>query len=105
LTVFGELGHKRGIESALEGFARLAFDQSLPARALTLAAAATALRRTTGAVVRWGQERTLERIRDLASGQCDPAFANERWTAGSRMSLDEATAYALTTADQATLPP
>jgi predicted ATPase len=95
-NVFAELGHKRGIASALDGFARLALDQVRPERALTLAGAATALRRLTGAVARSEQDRKLERTIDLASATCDPAVAEELWAAGSRMTADEAIRYALT---------
>ena len=96
LLEFGEVGHKRGTASALEGFARLAADQGCPERALTLAGAAAAIRRATGAVARWEDDRKLERTRDLAAGQCDPALAQRMWAAGSQMPIDEVIRYALT---------
>ena len=95
LTVFRELEHKRGMASALEGLARLAHQEAESARALTLAGAAAALRRATGAVVRSEQDRKLERTLDRASAQCDPAFSKQAWTKGWHMPTDEAIRYAL----------
>ena len=90
LTVFRELEHKRGLALALEGLARLAHEEAEPARALTLAGAAAALRRATGAVVRSEDDRKLERTRDRAFAQCDPAFSKQAWTKGWHMPTDEA---------------
>lgn len=95
LTIFDGLGHRRGIASALDGCARVAADRGDRRRALRLAGAAAALRRTTGAAPRPDDDRKLERVRDLA-----PASAAERksWTAGTRMTDREAIDYALTPA-------
>ena len=97
IAIFGELGHKRGVTAALEGVARLALDSGQPGRALTLAAAAAALRRTTGGAGRWEHEQRLERIRELAAGRCDTGSADAHRRIGSSMTIDDAVAYALTT--------
>jgi predicted ATPase len=100
LLAFGELGHKRGTASALEGLARLAADRSKPARALALAGAAAALRRATGSVARWEEDRKMERTRDLASEQCPPELASRMWAAGSQMPIDEVIRYALANGEE-----
>jgi tetratricopeptide (TPR) repeat protein len=96
LTVFGELAHKRGIALALEGFARLALEQGQASRALTLAGAASALRRVAGAVARPQDDRKREGILDLAATHADAAFSTETWRIGCRMPLEKAIDYALT---------
>ena len=95
LIVFRELEHKRGLALAFEGLARLAREEAEPARALTLAGAAAALRRASGAVVRSEDDRKLERTRDRAFAQGDPAFSKQAWTKGWHMPTDEALQYAL----------
>ena len=95
LTMFRELEHKRGLALALEGLARLAHEEADSARALTLAGAAAALRRATGTVVRSEDDRKLERRRDQAFAQCDPALSKPAWTKGWHMPTDEALRYAL----------
>jgi hypothetical protein len=83
----------------LEGFARIALDRGQPGRALTLAGAAASLRRTTGGVGRWEQERQLEGIRAVASGCCGAGVADAHWQFGAKLPFDQAVAYALTTAE------
>jgi len=96
LIAFRGLEHKRGMALALEGLARLAHHEAESARALTIAGAAAALRRATGAVLRFReQDRKLERTLDRAFAQCDPAFSNEAWTKGLQMPTDELIRYAL----------
>jgi predicted ATPase len=95
LTSFCELDHKRGIATALEALARLAVGEADPARALTIAGAAAALRHGTGAVARGEQDRKLESTLDRAVAECDPALARLAWTRGWRMPLDEAIRFAL----------
>ena len=95
LTVFRELEHKRGLALAFEGLARLAREEAEPARALTLAGAAAALRRASGAVVRSEDDRKLERTRDRAFAQGDPARSKQAWTKGWHMPTDEALQHAL----------
>jgi hypothetical protein len=60
------VNHKRGIASALEGFARLALQLGEPCRAITLAAAATGLYQATGARARERDVRTLGKTRNIA---------------------------------------
>jgi len=105
LLVFAKGGHKRGTASALEGLARLAVNQARPARALTLAGAAAALRHATGVVATSEQDRKLERTSHLASGQCAPEVAKQAWTTGSHMPIDQVIRYALTGQDAETAPP
>ncbi|HEX7283565.1 MAG TPA: hypothetical protein VF239_16020, partial [Vicinamibacterales bacterium] len=93
---FRDLHHKRGMASALAGFARLALQLGAPARAITLAAAATVLYQATGARARERDVRTLEQTRDIAFQAIDAEQSQSQWTAGLRMTADEAVRYALT---------
>jgi tetratricopeptide (TPR) repeat protein len=96
LIAFRDLEHKRGMASALEGLARLAHHETESARAVTLGAAAAALRRTTGMVLRFReQDLKLERRLHRAFAQTDPGVSKEAWTKGWHMSIDEALRYAL----------
>ncbi len=100
LIAFRDLEHKRGMASALEGLARLAHQEAESARALTLAGAAAALRRATGAVVRPRKDWRLERTLDGVFAECDPAFSKEAWVTGWHMPADEAIQYALMSSQQ-----
>jgi hypothetical protein len=95
LNGFRQVDHKRGIASALEGFARLALQLGEPERAITLAAAATSLHQATGARARERDDRRLGRIRDLAFRAVDLEQSRAQWGAGLLMTLDEAVRYAL----------
>ena len=90
LTAFVTLGHKRGIASVLEGFAYLAQCEQQYERALTLAGGAAAVRRASGAAPRPDEQAMFERTLEPAWRSLDPATAQATWTAGQRLSLDDA---------------
>ena len=90
LTAFVTLGHKRGIASVLEGFAYLAQCEQQYERALTLAGGAAAVRRASGAAPRPDEQAMFERSLEPAWQSLDPATAQATWTAGQRLSLDDA---------------
>jgi predicted ATPase len=94
LKTFLELGHKRGIAKVLEGFACLSVHQGSFESALTLAGAATALRRVIGAAARCPEQAKLDRMLEPAWQHGPPSVSKAAWDAGSRMRLEEAIEYA-----------
>jgi hypothetical protein len=94
VAIFLELGHKRGIAKALEGFACVAAHQNNRERALKLAGAASSLRQTVGAALRPAERAKLD-ITLKPAWQSDSAAANATWMAGWRMRLEDAIRYAL----------
>ena len=60
LTVFAELGHKRGVARSFEGSACLAAAQGHAARALKLAAAAAHLRHLMGVPLTQAEQSRLD---------------------------------------------
>jgi tetratricopeptide (TPR) repeat protein len=95
LNALRQLDHKRGIARVLEGFAYLAQRRGLFDRALRLAGAAAAIRRAHGAVARPEQEAVLERSLEPSWTAFGPAAAQQFWSAGEQLTLDQAVAYAL----------
>jgi predicted ATPase len=97
LMTFDQLAHRRGVVSALEGFARLAAEQGDLARALTLAGAADALRRTTGAVARLHEKAALQPLHHTTA-LTHPTAETCQWRrAGEQMTYEEAVEFALMT--------
>jgi hypothetical protein len=95
LRIFTDLGDRRGIAFALEGFAGLAADEAQPLRARCLAASAATLRRIIGAGPPPAWQADLERsLESVARGVPRDAIegANAR---GHSMTLPEAIAFAL----------
>jgi predicted ATPase len=100
LKTFEQLGHRRGVVSSLEGWARLAAEQGDRARAFTLAGAAAAVRRTTGAEARLHEKKALRRLDVVAALPAETAETRGWWQAGERLTYDEAIEYALTPAPE-----
>ena len=96
MEVFRGLDHKRGIARLLECFAASAAAQSQPARALRLAGAAAALRRTVGAAPAPAEqarlEKSLEPARDALTDAASAAAWMEGWTAPLESAIREAVA-------------
>ena len=95
LTAFLTIDHKRGIARVLDGFAYLAQIQQAFDRALVLAGAAAGVRHAAGAISRPVREASLERSLEASWKAYDPAIAQDIWTTGRRLSLDDAVAFAL----------
>ncbi len=87
-------GHKRGLARVLEGFAFAASRNGNPRKAITLSAAAAALRNAIGAALTpWEQQQMaggVEGTEALAASDRTRA-----WSEGWTMSLDEAIEFAL----------
>jgi predicted ATPase len=95
LVALERLDYKRGIARVLEGFAYLTQRLGECDRALTLAGAAAALRQAHGAVSRPVEEAVLQRSLEPAWNAYDPVTTRAIWSAGQKLTLDEAIAYAL----------
>jgi hypothetical protein len=95
LETFKELGDRRGIAFALEGFAGLAADQAQSLRAHCLAAAAATLRRIIGAGPPPAWRADLERSLQAAAGELSRDTLTEAETRGRSMTLAGAIAFAL----------
>jgi len=94
IRLFQELGHKRGIARVLEAFAGAAVAQSQSERALRLAGAAAALRKTLGARIPAAEqdalENRLEPARQALSGQAGAAAWMEGWEMTVEQAVGEA---------------
>jgi Tetratricopeptide repeat len=95
LLALERLDHKRGIARVFDGFAYLAQREGKSDRALTLAAAAAAVRRTFGAPARPADEAVLEQSLHGARNAYDRATAEAIWTGGQRLTLEDAVTLAL----------
>jgi len=102
LAIFSNLGHKRGIARALEGFACCAWAQGEPGRALALAAAAAHLRQRIGAPLLPAEQVKFDGRLRPARESLDEANANAAWERGWGMSLEDAIQYSLERSDSAT---
>jgi hypothetical protein len=94
LTSFRDMGSKRGVTRALDGFAAFAARYGAPERALRLAGAADAIRHTVGAAVFGAERATFGReLNEARKTLGDAALAAEMegWT----MTLEAAVDYAL----------
>jgi tetratricopeptide (TPR) repeat protein len=95
LEMFATLRHRRGIARALEGFACLASAQGQAKRALTLASAATHLRRSISAPLPQAEQFKLDQSLIPARESLSDAEGKRAWTEGSEMSLENAIQYSL----------
>lgn len=95
LELFSQLGHKRGMARALEGFACLAAAQSDPARALTLAAAATHLRQQISAPLPLAEQSKLDQVLSSAWDSLGNAEGKAAWAEGSAIGIERAIEYSL----------
>jgi len=94
LEIFGNLRHRRGIARVLEGYASLAMATGSAGRALTLAAAASRIRRQIDAPLSQNERLKVENtIRSARSG-FSALKAEAAWSEGTAMSVDDAIAYA-----------
>jgi tetratricopeptide (TPR) repeat protein len=95
LKIFAELGHKRGMARVLEGSACLAATQRQARRALTLAAAASHLRRLISAPLPDAEQSKLERNLSSAWELLNRSEAEDAWAEGAMMSVERAVQYSL----------
>ena len=94
LSQFDLLRHRRGIARLLEALAVAAAESGAAARALTLAAAAGALRQRIGAPLAGGEKRELESALAAARGALSATIAESSWRRGLAMSLPAAVSLA-----------
>jgi predicted ATPase/DNA-binding winged helix-turn-helix (wHTH) protein len=102
LEIFAVLGHRRGIARALEGYACLALAQGQTARALTLATAASHLRRVISAPLPQAEQSKLDRTLLPAWKSLSDLEGKRAWAEGSAMSVEQAMHYALETSGSVT---
>lgn len=95
LEVFSQLGHKRGMARALEGFACLAAARGDPARALTLASAATHLRQLISAPLPLAEQSKLDQTLSSAWESLGDAEGKAAWAEGSAIAIERAIEYSL----------
>ena len=95
LGIFTALKHRRGIARVLDGFAGLAARAGDAERAVTLAAAAAALRQTVGAPQRPRDQGRLDETLDVVRRRQEAGSARAHSAAGAAMTLEEAIRYAL----------
>jgi hypothetical protein len=88
--VFSQLGYKRGMARALEGFACLAAARRNPVRALTLAAAATHLRQLISAPLPQAEQSKLDLALSSAWESLGDAEGKAAWAEGSAMGIESA---------------
>jgi len=99
ITTFQELGHQRGIARLLECFACSAAAQSKPERALQLAGAAAAIRRTLGTPLNAAEQAKLECGLELARQSLANAASNA-WLKGWAMPMEKAVHLAIEPEDE-----
>jgi predicted ATPase len=95
LTAFVDLGHTRGVAIVLEGLARVSLRVGDVDRAITLCAAAEAIRQRIRASRRPAEQATFDLALKSAWRRKDHATADAIWAKGLRMRPDEAIRYAL----------
>ena len=95
LDLFQRLGHKRGLARLLEGFARIAACQGEAGRALKLAGAAAALRKSLGTPPTSAEQRRLDQILRPMEAQLKTAERSRAWLEGWAMPIEEAMEYAV----------
>jgi predicted ATPase len=97
ICIFQELGHKRGIARLLECFACSSAAQSKPERALRLAGAAAALRRTLGTPLPADEQARLECGLERARQAMESSAASAVWLEGWAMPMEKAVQFAIET--------
>jgi hypothetical protein len=95
LSICGASGDRWALPSALEGFIRLAVGRGQFERALRLAAAAARLRDDAGAVQVPAERSQLDPFIERARASLAADIAAAAWRDGSRMTIADATSYAL----------
>jgi predicted ATPase/DNA-binding winged helix-turn-helix (wHTH) protein len=90
LKVFAALEHRRGVARVLEGYACLAVAEEQAERALTLAAAATELRRLISAPLSQAEQSPLDKTLQRARKALTESEARNACNRGSTMSLEDA---------------
>lgn len=94
LGIFGSLSHRRGIARVLDGYATLALAGGDPVAALKLSAAASHILRQIDALLPRNEQARVDKTLESARALLQHGEANQAWTEGAAMSLDEAIAYA-----------
>jgi tetratricopeptide (TPR) repeat protein len=95
LEIFAALGHRRGMARVLEGYACLAVAQGCPARAVTLAAAASHARQLISAPLSQTEQWNLDQALLPARQSLLKENVYDACAAGSAMTMQEAMLYAL----------
>jgi predicted ATPase len=95
LQIFQGLGHHRGVARVLEHLAACAAIEDRPQRAITLAAAAAAMRERLKTPLSAGEKEELERILGAAHGALPAGERAAAWEQGRTMDLKRVAAYAL----------
>jgi len=95
LGLFVNLGHKRGIARALEGFACSALARRDSGRALAITAAAAHLRQWIGAPLMPAEQSNLDHKLQTAWTSLKDAESKAAYARGWAMSLDAAIKFAL----------
>lgn len=90
LQIFAAQGHRRGIARVFEGYACLAVAEEQAKRALTLAAAATQLRKLISTPLSQAEQSPLDKTLHCARKALTESEVRNAWNRGSTMSLDEA---------------
>jgi hypothetical protein len=95
LAILKTIGDRRAIAFVLEGFACLAAAENQPYRAVSLAAAAEALRRIIGAPPPPTWRADLERSVEIARRTLESDSVEKATVHGHAMTLDAAMSFAL----------
>jgi len=95
ISIFADLGHRRGVARTLEGFACLAVARGQEERALKLAAAAAHLRRVICAPLPQAEHAKLDQKLQPAFELLSGEQSARAWAEGSAMGLDRAVQYSL----------
>jgi hypothetical protein len=94
LDIFNNLGHKRGIALALEGFACSAWANGDAARALSIAAAAARVRQQIGAPLSPVEQWKFDQGLRAAWGALEETEGKAAWDLGWAMRLEDAIQFA-----------
>ena len=94
MSIFQELGHQRGVARLLECFACSAAAQAKPERALQLAGASAALRRTLGAPLTPAEQANFETRLEPARQSLANSAASAAWLEGWVMPVEKAIQFA-----------
>jgi predicted ATPase len=95
LSIFHRMGHRRGMALLLQRLAGCAGEKGYPDRALTLAAAAAAMREKLGMSLSAAERDELDRIIDRARGELPAVERDQAWSDGRAISVDSLLEYAL----------
>jgi predicted ATPase/DNA-binding SARP family transcriptional activator len=104
LSISRDLGLKPAVAAGLEAFATLAVGQGDPKRALTLAAAATALREAMAGPLDPADRRHMEEVVETARNALSAVEADSAWSTGQVLSSDAAIGKALSVREELPAP-